>query len=146
MQAIFDSLPASVKKLYRVVNRLELDKIGADPNAAFALAGVEGVSIGGATTGDLVRAGRGGTHGFFPDFQHIETGFIAYGAGINKGVVVPKMGLEDIAPVISRLLGLNFNSPDGILMPGILKMPSARRENRPVVNGNINASPEPNNK
>ncbi len=142
VQAIMDSLPASVKKLYRVISRQELDKIGADPNAAFALTGVEGVSFGGSSTGDLVRAGRGGTHGFFPDFQHIETGFIAYGAGINKGAVVPKMGLEDIAPVITRLLGLSFNSPDGVLLPGILKMPSGRRENRPVINGNINASSE----
>lgn len=140
VQAIIDSLPASVKKLFRVVDRQELDKIGADPNAALALAAIEGVSIGGAANGELVRAGRGGTHGYFPEFQHIETGFIAFGAGINKGAVVPKMGLEDVAPVISRLLGLSFNAPDGILLPGILRMPSARRENRPVVNGNINAS------
>lgn len=142
VQAIIDSLPASVKKLYRVVDRKEMDKIGADPNAVLALAAIEGVSIGGATTGDLVRAGRGGTHGFFPDFQHIETGFIAYGAGINNGAVVPKMGLEDIAPVISRLLNLSFNAPDGVLLPGILKMPSGRREQRPVVNGNINPTPQ----
>jgi len=142
VQAIIDSLPASVKKLYRIVDRKEMDKIGADPNAVFALAATEGVSIGGAATGDLIRAGRGGTHGFFPDFQHIETGFIAYGAGINKGAVVPKMGLEDIAPVISRLLNLSFNAPDGVLLPGILKMPSGRRENRPVINGNINPSAE----
>lgn len=141
VQAILDSLPASVKKLYRIVNRAELDKIGADPNAAFAIAAVEGVSVSGSATGDLIKAGRGGTHGFFPDFAHIETGFIAYGAGIAQGAVVPKMGLEDIAPVITKLLGLTFHPIDGVLLPGILKT-AGRRGNNPVVNGNINAGAE----
>lgn len=59
---------------------------------------------------------------------------------ISQGIVVPKMGLEDIAPVITALLGLSFNAPDGILMPGIIKS-SGRGEGRPVINGNINAAP-----
>lgn len=137
VRAILDSVPASVKRLYRIVEKPELDKIGADPNAVLALAAIEGVSISGSSTGELVRPGRGGTHGFFPDFAHIETGFIAYGAGISNGVVVPKMGLEDVAPVIAHLLGLPFNAPDGVLLPGIIKS-QGRRENRPIVNGNIN--------
>ncbi|MET0391924.1 MAG: ectonucleotide pyrophosphatase/phosphodiesterase [Chitinophagaceae bacterium] len=138
VRAILDSLPASVKKLFRIVNREELDRIGADPNAALAIAPVEGVSVSGGSTGDLLRPGRGGTHGFFPDFANIETGFIAYGAGINKGAVISKMGLEDVAPVIARLLGLSFQAPDGILLPGIIRFPG-RREAGPVINGNINA-------
>lgn len=139
VRSILDSLPASVKKLFRIVGREELDRIGADPNAALAIAPIEGVSISGSANGDLLRPGRGGTHGFFPDFANIETGFIAYGAGINNGAVVPKMGLEDIAPVISKLLGLSFQSPDGILLPGIVRGPG-RREAGPVINGNINAA------
>ncbi|RFS26685.1 alkaline phosphatase family protein [Chitinophaga silvatica] len=141
VQSLLDSLPPAVKKLFRVVNRAEMDKIGADPNAALAIACIEGVSISGSSTGDLLKAGRGGTHGFFPDFQHIETGFIAYGAGISKGTVINKMGLEDIAPVISKLLGLSFNSIDGILLPGIIKSSSNRGYNQ-VVNGNINNKTE----
>lgn len=141
VRAVLDSLPASAKKLFRIVDRGELDRIGADPNAVLALAPVEGVAVSGNSNGDFVRPGRGGTHGFFPDFDHIQTGFIAFGAGINAGTVVPKMGLEDIAPVISSLLGLSFKSPDGILLPGILKSPG-RRDARPVINGNINAAPD----
>jgi len=34
---------------------------------------------------------------------------------------VPKMGLEDIAPLISELLDLNFKAENGILFSGILK-------------------------
>ncbi|SJZ38981.1 alkaline phosphatase family protein [Sediminibacterium ginsengisoli] len=138
---MLDSLPASVKKLFRIVERAELDKIGADPNAALAIAPVEGVSVSGSAGGELVRAGRGGTHGYFPEFSNIETGFVAFGAGINNGAVVPKMGLEDIAPVIARLLALPFKAPDGILLPGIIKQPQGNREQRAVINGNINARP-----
>ncbi|MFT3824871.1 MAG: ectonucleotide pyrophosphatase/phosphodiesterase [Chitinophagaceae bacterium] len=139
VRAMLDSLPLNVRKLFRVVNREEMDKIGADPNAALALAPVEGVSISGGINGDLLRAARGGTHGFFPDFPHIQTGFIAYGAGINNGIVIPQMGLEDIAPVISKLLGLSFTAPDGVLLPGIIKGAS-RNYRQPVINGNINAT------
>jgi hypothetical protein len=35
---------------------------------------------------------------------------------------VPKMGLEDIAPLVSELLDLNFKTEDGVLFPGILKV------------------------
>ncbi|MFY0255198.1 alkaline phosphatase family protein [Chitinophaga sp. 30R24] len=139
VQAILDSVPAAVKRMYRIVGRKELDSIGADPHAVLAIAAIEGVSISGSATGDLVKPGHGGTHGFFPDFAHIETGFIAYGAGISQGTVIPKMGLEDIAPVITKLLGLPFTAPDGVLLPGILKSAGGRGYG-PVINGNINAA------
>ncbi|OOQ57785.1 alkaline phosphatase family protein [Mucilaginibacter pedocola] len=115
-----EALPESTKKLFRVVERAELDKIGTDPNVALALAPVEGVSMSGAADGDAVRAASGGTHGFYPDFQHIQTGFIASGAGVKKGVSMPLIGLEDIAPLAAKLLGVKFNAPDGVLYPGML--------------------------
>jgi hypothetical protein len=31
------------------------------------------------------------------------------------------MGIKDIAPLIAGLLKLSFKSPDGVLIPGILK-------------------------
>jgi hypothetical protein len=71
--------------------------------------------------GDIITARSGGTHGYFPDFQQIETGFVAWGAGISSGKEVPKMGLEDIAPLVSELLDLNFKAKNGILFSGILK-------------------------
>ncbi len=56
------------------------------------------------------RSAKGGTHGFFPDFKEIQTGFVAFGYGIKKGVVIPQMGLVDIAPLISKLLKLEYVS------------------------------------
>jgi hypothetical protein len=77
--------------------------------------------MSGSASGDDLKRGSGGTHGYFPDFKQIETGFVAWGAGVTKGKLVHKMGLEDVAPVIATLLGLDFTAPDGVLFPGIIE-------------------------
>jgi hypothetical protein len=95
--------------------------VGADPTVALALAPVQGVTFGGSTEGEVMRAVKGGTHGYFPDFKEIETGFVAFGKGIQKNAVIPQMGLEDIAPLIAHLLSIKFPSADGVLYPGLLE-------------------------
>jgi len=120
VRALLESMPAGQRKLFRIVERAELDAIGADPNAAFALAPVQGIAFSSASDGDLVRPAKGGTHGYFPDFKEIQTGFVAFGKGIRKGAVIPEMGLEDIAPLIAKLLHFDFPSADGVLYPGML--------------------------
>ncbi|MEJ7644923.1 MAG: ectonucleotide pyrophosphatase/phosphodiesterase [Chryseolinea sp.] len=121
VQAILQKLSDNDKKLFRIVTSEEMKKIGADPTVMLAITPIEGVTISAAADGPAVRAGKGGTHGFYPDFKNIQTGFIGSGAGFQKGKVIPMMGLEDIAPLISALLDLSFVSPDGILFPGLLK-------------------------
>ena len=116
-----DLLPQSYSKLFRIVERPELAAIGADPNAVLALAPIAGLAMSPSFKGAVLNPKSGGTHGYFPDFQQIEAGFIAWGAGISSGKEVPKMGLEDIAPLISELLDLNFKAENGILFSGILK-------------------------
>jgi len=120
VKEILAGLPESQKKLFRVVERKELDEVGSDPNAALALAPVQGITFSGSSEGDLLKPAKGGTHGYFPDFKEIQTGFVVFGKGINKGVVVPQMGLEDIAPLIAKLLNFDFPSADGTLYPGLL--------------------------
>lgn len=115
-----EALPASVRRLFRIVEKEELIQLGADRDAVLALTAAKGISISGNATGELVGNSRGGTHGYFPEFKELETGFIAFGAGINDQAVIPEMGLVDIAPLISALLGLSFDAPDGVLLPGIL--------------------------
>lgn len=116
-----NSLPDALKKLFRVVERSELDTIGADPNVVLALAPIPGVAMSGSNNGGIITPRSGGTHGYFPDFKEIETGFVAWGAGISSGKEIPKIGLEDIAPLISELLDLDFKRKNGILYPGILR-------------------------
>ncbi|UYQ93784.1 alkaline phosphatase family protein [Chitinophaga horti] len=117
---LLKNLPPAQQATFQVKTRAELDAIGADPTAAFGLAGEQGYSFSGAATGQLLRAGKGGTHGFFPDFKEIQTGFVAFGKGIKKGAVVPQMSLVDIAPIISQLLKLDMPAGDGVLLNGIL--------------------------
>jgi len=110
IRALLNALPAEQKSLFRIVERKELDEIGADPNVALALAPIEGYSMSSSTKGDFIKTATGGTHGFFPDFKNIETGFIGYGADFKKAVIIPKMGLEDIAPIVSKILNLNMTT------------------------------------
>lgn len=118
--AILKALPAEQQQLFKVTNRQQLDAVGANPHAALALSAAPGVTIGGAVTGELVKAAKGGTHGYFPDFKEIQTGFVAFGAGINNGGHVKEMNVTDVAPVVAQLLGLSLGNMDGKVPVGVL--------------------------
>ncbi len=117
---LIDQLPASQRRMFTVKDRQALDIIGADPNAAMALAPQQGYTFNGSSNGAFIKTAAGGTHGYFPDFKEIQTGFVAFGSGIKKGTVLPNMGLVDVAPLISELLDLPMTSFDGVLYKGIL--------------------------
>lgn len=113
--------PAAVRRYLRFVDGNAMREIGADPHAPFSVSGVDGVSMTSAATGPALRPGSGGTHGHYPGFPNIRTGFVAWGAGISPGARVEEMSLADIAPLVARLLGLSFTAPDGVLIPGLLR-------------------------
>lgn len=133
-----DKLPQDKRKLFRIIDREELDKMGADSSAVLALAAVPGLVFSGSTgaapmvsqgPGTLIGqnemeglflSASGGHHGYDPGIPDMWTGFIAYGAGIKKGAVIPELCVTDIAPLIAKLLGIEFNTPDGKQIPGIL--------------------------
>lgn len=108
-----DELPQEYKQMFRIVERDEMDKIGADPHAMFALAAAKGVYIQDGATGAVTGTKKGGAHGFFPDVPEIRTGFIIAGAGVKKGIVLESIGLEDVAPTVAQLLGISMLNPDG---------------------------------
>ena len=120
VKQLLDGLPANERALFELKDRSALDAVGSDPNVSLAIAPRQGVTVSGTATGDFIRAGSGGTHGFFPDFKEIQTGFVAFGKGIKQGAVVPEMGLQDIAPLIAKLLKLEFPTAEGTLYPGLL--------------------------
>lgn len=120
---LLDRLPPGERKLFRIVDRRELDAIGADPAVPFALAAVPGVSFGAGAEGPALAPASGGTHGYFPDFAEIHTGFVGWGAGFRPDAVAPLIGLEDVAPTVAALLGLQLRTPDGVLPAGLLARP-----------------------
>jgi predicted AlkP superfamily pyrophosphatase or phosphodiesterase len=121
VQKVYDILqrqPESIKKLFTVLDGEALRNSGCDPEAVLALLPVQGISVRGNTTGPLLLPSVGGTHGYYPNFKEIQTGFVAYGAGIGKAVV-PVMSLTDVAPTIMHLLNVPFTSDAGLALPGV---------------------------
>ncbi|MEO6315385.1 MAG: ectonucleotide pyrophosphatase/phosphodiesterase [Chitinophagaceae bacterium] len=120
VKGILEKLPEDQKKLFRVIDRKQLDAIGANPGVALALSGENNASLTNAFKGEAVKPGKGGSHGYFPDFFEIKTGFVAYGPGIKKGGVIKEMNERDIAPAVAQLLGISFPSAAGKIPAGLL--------------------------
>lgn len=119
VKKILNDLPAAQKKLFRIIDGNKIENAGTDPNVSLALSAAQGITFGSASKGELLRPVKGGAHGHFPDFFEIQTGFVGSGTGFATGVEIPVMELVDIAPVIARLLGLDFKEGDGTPYPGI---------------------------
>ena len=120
VRAVLDALPASMRQLFRVIEREELDRLGADPGAPFALAAERGFVIDDRTDAPDLQPNPGMSHGHHPELSDMHTGFVAKGAGIRAGASVPLLHLTSIAPLVAELLGLDFHAPDGVLIPGLL--------------------------
>jgi len=120
VSAMLRALPHGVRTLFRIVDRSELDRLGADPNAALALAAEPGVVFSAAREGPSTQAAHGAGHGYHPDTPDMMTGFVAAGAGVRSGAVVPLFPIEHIAPFIAALLGVELPDADGTLLPGLL--------------------------
>ncbi len=119
-RAALDRVPPELRALFRVLERDELDALGAAPQAALALSPHPGVVFTGSTSAPVLSAATGGTHGYLADFPEMQTGLVAWGAGIRPDAVVHQMRLTDVAPLVAELLGLSFTAPDGVLLPGLL--------------------------
>ena len=113
-------LPDASRKLFRIIEAEELDRIGADPASPLALSATPGVSFTPWSQGPAMRKAAGATHGHYPDFQEVQTGLIGWGAGFRSGAVVATISLEDVAPLVAELLGLQFRAPDGNVPRGLL--------------------------
>lgn len=137
-----DRLPADKRQLFRIIGRAELDKMGADSAALLALAATPGLvfsgSMGPAKAVDhgpgtaiqqdplegLFIPVHGGHHGYDPAIPDMHTGFIAAGAGIVRGGHILKLRVVDIAPLVAKLLGIEFKTPDGRWVEGVVTGPT----------------------
>lgn len=120
VRRVLDALPAPLRATFRVVEREELDALGADPDAPFALAAEPGFVIDDRAEPPVLQPNPGMSHGHHPDLADMNTGFVAKGAGIRAGASTPMLPLTAIAPLVAELLGLDFDAPDGVAYPGLL--------------------------
>lgn len=122
-RAVLEARPAGVRRLFRIVERAELDALGADPEAAFALAAMPGIEFSDLPSPPDVQPVHGATHGYHPDQPEMRTGFVGAGAGFRPAAAAPLLPIEGVAPTVAALLGIPFHAPDGIVFPGLLSDP-----------------------
>jgi hypothetical protein len=115
-----DALPPATRETFRIVEREELDSLGSDPDAPFALAAEPGFVMDSRAGAPAMHPNPGMSHGHHPDLADMNTGFVARGAGIRAGASIPMMPLTAIAPLVAELLGLELDAPDGMVYPGLL--------------------------
>ncbi len=127
-KALVDTVAAILKNTpeykagdFRILDRKTLDKMGAAANTQLAIAMKEGLTVRNGSTGKTFteKDGSTSTHGYDPNYQSMYTAFIAAGPGIAKHKEIEGMCVTDIAPLVARLLNLDFDAPDGQLPKGI---------------------------
>ena len=62
-----------------------------------------------------------GTHGYDPALDDMHALFIAWGADIKPGVLLDEISNIDVAPTISKMLGLGMTNMDGRALDEIMK-------------------------
>jgi predicted AlkP superfamily pyrophosphatase or phosphodiesterase len=107
---------------FRIVERDELDRLGADADAAFGIEPVRGYVLDGRLSPPFAQAhNRAAGHGYSPATPGMETGLILAGAGVRPGVRLPETRTLDVAPTIAVLLGLELRQAEGQPIAGALK-------------------------
>jgi len=114
-----NSLPDSTRKLFRIVEKEELAKIGCSPDVSFAIEPVKGVGVATARTGKDVYDKFSGKHGYLSGID--PSTLLAFGSGVEKKGLVDVLRQVDIAPYIAYLLGIDFQCPDGKLPLELIK-------------------------
>lgn len=107
--------------IWRIINRQEAARIGADPRAVLFLDAaplyVMSSRLTGAATGSSeMRAASG----HLPQRSEMRAALVIAGRGVKAGVRLEFARLVDIAPTVSRLLGLELRSARGRVIDEVL--------------------------
>lgn len=79
-------------------------------------------SFGGGDGGELITpVTEGGSHGYLNSDDEMQAIFIAWGAGIRRGVKLDAIRNVDLAPTIATLLGLQMKNVEGHVLKEILQ-------------------------
>jgi predicted AlkP superfamily pyrophosphatase or phosphodiesterase len=107
--------------IWRIISRQEAVRIGADPRAALFLdAAPLFVMSSKMTTAISGRSETRATAGYLPQRSEMRPAFIIAGRGIKAGVRMEFTRLIDIAPTVSRLLGLELRTSRGRVLEEVL--------------------------
>jgi predicted AlkP superfamily pyrophosphatase or phosphodiesterase len=111
--------------IWRIINRREATKLGADPRAALYLDAAPFYTITSRTTGssitNLSKGSDRAAHGYAPSRVEMRALFVIAGKGIKSGTQTPYARLVDIAPTVARLLGLEMKTARGRVISEVIK-------------------------
>lgn len=98
----------------RLINRDELGRLGAWPQAAFAINAAPGWAMGRAAAGPATRPSvLKGMHGQLPDRPDLAGIFVISGPGIPRGRWLDTIQLIDVAPTLASLAGVKMPQATG---------------------------------
>lgn len=98
----------------KVVDRAGARVMGGFPDAAFVVTLKAGFRLGSKLQGPVTVAVRpGGTHGYAPDVQEMNSSFFIAGPGIAASRDLGQIDMRDIAPTLATLLGVPLPSAEG---------------------------------
>ncbi len=120
VRQILESQPPAVRQLYTLLDREALAELGGPSDAALGIAPAPGVDISSGFEPPAIGPADGASHGFLPHFPEIQTGFVAWGAGVEPGVELPAMELTQMAPLVAALLDLDLPTATAPLASQIL--------------------------
>lgn len=88
--------------------------LGSYPEAAFLIGLAKGFRGGGGLIGPVVRQGKaGGTHGYLPSVQEMDSAFFLVGEGVPRGLDLGRIDMRDIAPTLAAILGVALTGAEG---------------------------------
>jgi len=100
--------------IFQVLQKSEFLALGGFPSATFVVALKDGYHTGGSLDPPIVKeAPPGGTHGFLPKDQAMESSFFLVGPGIPASHNLGRLDMRDIAPTLAARLGLTLPDAEG---------------------------------
>jgi len=91
-----------------VVDRLELESLGSDPDAEWMLDAAPGFGFSDRFEGPVINSSAldRGTHGHLPARDGMEASFIIAGPGVAPGKSLGRIQLTDVTPTLAERLGM----------------------------------------
>ncbi len=107
--------------IWRVVNRREAARLGADPRAVFYLDAAPLYAMSPRVDGSTIsKSSERAAHGYLPSRSEMRATLIISGKGIKSGAKVEYARLIDLAPTIARFLGLEMRTARGRILSEVI--------------------------
>jgi predicted AlkP superfamily pyrophosphatase or phosphodiesterase len=132
VMAVFSNIAKkNSSPINRVVQRPELDRLGAIPEATIMLEAAPGYSFDEALTGPEVHSSGQtylGTHGYLPSRVEMRSALLIYGDAARAGARLGLARMIDIGPTAAAVLGFWIPDAEGrpieaLLRPGVMPPP-----------------------